>query len=568
MVSRIWMLIWEIWRRNRKLVGLVFGLALCGFLFNALFASPDETAAARDRRLTIDVLFMITSILLVFATFNYTEFNPQKQWTGFPYRLFTLPVPTLILVSIPIFLGVAALELVYWHWIKFVFAPADVPRPVWIATLLGSFMVIYQLILWSLAGFKILRLIVLGLIGASFVGIGFLPGFAGADGPAWFSEKSLTFISSALAICAFLAAWICVARQRSGGGFRRNWFLAFVDKLADLLPHRRRLFKSPIQAQFWLEWRRNGYLFPVSVGAALFAVIAPLSWMTRADPELTVWILGWSLAMPLILALPIGKGFSKPDFWSGDLTLPAFTAVRPLATGEIVVVKLKVAAISALLAWSLLLAFLAFWLPNWADLSSLAMIRVAFWMVHGHSVFPQYLMAALFLLLGAFLSWKFLVGGLWIGLSGNKKLFVGSAATYGITLFGVLIGLAFFANHDRAFRAWLRDDPNRLLVIIEAFAAVAVIAKFWLAARSWRFIQAQRTRRFILAWLAATLCMLLLVSLLWAGGTITLALMALFKLWPLDPVRLRNLLILVALLIIPFARLGLARSSLARNRHG
>jgi hypothetical protein len=181
MGPRIGMLTWELWRRNRKAIGAAVGLAVCGLVLNSLFAAADETAAVRDRRLTIIVLLMVASVVLVFAVFNYTEFNPQKEWTGFPYRLFALPVSTFVLFSLPLLLGLASVELLFWFWVKFVFAPGEVLKPGWIAVLLGSFMVCYQFILWSLAGFKILRLIVLGLVGVGFVGIGFLPGLAALD---------------------------------------------------------------------------------------------------------------------------------------------------------------------------------------------------------------------------------------------------------------------------------------------------------------------------------------------------------------------------------------------------
>ncbi|MCD6050435.1 MAG: hypothetical protein K0Q55_1838 [Verrucomicrobia bacterium] len=562
------MLIWELWMRNRKAAGAAIGLTLCGLLLNTLLSAVDETTAARERRLTIEVMLMFASVILLFAVFNYTEFNPQKEWTGFPYRLFTLPVPTFVLFSLPLLLGLAAVESLFWFWVKFVFAEGEVPRPGWIATLLGTFMLCYQLILWSLAGYKILRLILLGLVGVGFIGIGFLPGFADINSSSLFSEKRLTLLLLLVAVCVFFSAWMCVAQQRAGGGRRRDWFFLFIDALADILPRRRTPFKSPAQAHFWLEWRRNGYLLPFSVGALLLTVIIPLSWKTRADPQLTLWILAWTLAAPMVLAVPIGKGFSKPDFWSGDLTLPAFISVRPIATGETIVVKLKVAALSTLFSWSMVLIFLSIWLPGWADLSSLTMIRVAFWMVHDHSVLPQFLMAALLLVAAALLTWKFLVSGLWIGLSGSKKLFLGSAAAYSLLVFGGMIGFAILAHYDRFFQAWLRADSNQLLSLLNTCVAVAVIGKFWLAARSWRSVQRQRTHRYLVGWLTVAFLGIVLIHLLWADGMLTLALMALLDFPPLDPIRLRNFMILAVLLLIPLARLGLARSSLASNRHG
>ncbi len=80
---------------------------------------------------------MVSSFFLVFGIFNYAEFNPGKNWHGFPYRLFTLPVPTRVLVACPMFLGVMAVSLVYLAWAKLVFAPLGKNLPPWPALVLG-----------------------------------------------------------------------------------------------------------------------------------------------------------------------------------------------------------------------------------------------------------------------------------------------------------------------------------------------------------------------------------------------------------------------------------------------
>ena len=559
MRSPITALTWEIWQRNRRIAWLVIGIILFGWLFNLVL--PDHfraSVAGRERLMTVNGMLTVASLLLVFRVFTYTEFNPQKDWTGFPYRLFALPVATWRLVVLPMSLGIAAVELIYLAWVKLVFAPDLLARPGWFAVLIGAYLVFYQTILWSLAGFRMMRMIVLGLVGTSFVGVAFLPGFAKYVSSSWLSEKVLIALLVGLSLVAFVAAWICVARQRCGGGRRRNWLKALIERIADALPRRRKGFASPAAAQFWFEWRRSGLLLPLCIGAMLILLIGPLSWIMRKDSDSTLWILGWTLALPVILAAPVGKGFSKPDFWSSDLLLPPFQAVRPLATGELVVIKMKVAALSAAISWLLVLTFLSVWLPLWADLAPLSMIRIGFWMIYDHSVHPQYLIAALAIISGMFLTWKSLVGGLWIGLSGNRKLFIASAAVYClVALMGIISLVMLFEQKE--FRAWIRDDPNRLLSYLEWVAAFGVIVKFWLAAFSWRRISSQRVRKYLLVWLGSTLCLVALAALLWAGARLYLPLV--------DADRLKSLLILIALLAIPFARLGLAPSSLARNRH-
>src|SRR5947207_14797189 len=119
MRSPITALAWEIWWRNRRLGWLVIGIILFGWLFNlALPESFRATVADRERLLTLNSLLTVASLLLVFGVFNYTEFNPQKEWTGFPYRLFALPATTWLLVALPMSVGVVAVELVYLACVK------------------------------------------------------------------------------------------------------------------------------------------------------------------------------------------------------------------------------------------------------------------------------------------------------------------------------------------------------------------------------------------------------------------------------------------------------------------
>src|SRR5207249_3329191 len=156
------------------------------------------------------------------------------------YRLFALPVTSLQLVAVPIVLSVAAVELVYLAWARFVFAPGSLTD--WFAVLVGAYLVLYQTILWTLSRLPALRLIVLGLIGIGFI---LVPAFPPRVLPWWLAEKS-SFVG--LAILAFLTAWMYVARQRSGGfgsGAGRDWLKSRAERFSDLLPKRDKVFASP-----------------------------------------------------------------------------------------------------------------------------------------------------------------------------------------------------------------------------------------------------------------------------------------------------------------------------------
>jgi hypothetical protein len=535
-------LIWEIWAGNRGWVVLVIGIILFGWLWKWMSPGSFHVEDGQSAFAAIHSLLAIMLLLLVFGIFNYTEFNPQKGSAGFPHRLFTLPVTSLRLVTVPILLGVASIELVYFAAV----ALGRTELSGLTAVRLGVFMVLYQTILWTLAAFGALRTIVLGLVAIGFIFMG-LPSLLPSD-------ASRFARLAALAVIAFLFAWMYVALQRSGG-VRYNGFKALIARIGDGQPSRRKGFSSPAAAQFWFEWRRSGLYLPLYIGGLLLVVIGPLSWYMRDEPGTTMRILAATLAMPIILALPVGKGFSKPDFWSADLSLPGFVAVRPLATAEMVVIKMQVAVLSTAISWSLVLVFLSLWLPIWANLNSLTLVQSAVSQIYGQ--FAQYAIVALSILAGVFLTWRFLVSGFWIGLSGNRKLFAASALPYGLSPIGLIL-VALLVRPDSPLRVWIRHDPDRLLSLVEWIALLALIAKFSLAAFSWRRIPAQRVRQYLPIWSGATLCLIALAILLWSG---------LRQVVPLDVYRLRNVLILGALLIIPFARLGLAPSFLAKNRH-
>jgi hypothetical protein len=116
-------------------------------------------------------------------------------------------------------------------------------------------------------------------------------------------------------------------------------------------------------------------------------------------------------------------------------------------------------------------------------------------------------------------------------------------------------------------RTWYRTDPDRPLSWLTDIAALAVFAKFFLAAWTWRDISPGRVRKYLFLWLCATVCLMALIFLLWADGLFSLVLIGFFGFLPWDTHRLLALLVLLTLLVIPLARIGMAPSSFAKSRH-
>ena len=422
---------------------------------------------------------MVCTFFLVFGIFHFAEFNPRKNWHGFPYRLFTLPVPTWLLVGVPMVLGLISVEIVYLAWAKLVFAPLGNDITFWPAASLGSGIICYQALVWSLAGFRITRILSLGFAGIVFLQLAIMP-FASELFHVNQPEvvTTLTFLFPALAFAAFLGGWFSVERQRRGGGRGRGWLKLQIAKLVDILPRREKSFASPTAAQFWFEWRRAGLLLPISVGSVLLLIFIPISWFTRTDPSSTLFTLGWALALPIILATVIGKGFAKPDFWSADMAVPPFLAVRPLASGEMIVTKMKVAALSVAISWLLVLAFLGLWLPSWPNSSDLKDLWGALAIIHNSLLL--YAILGLLLLLLMLLSWRAMVSSFWIGLSGNTKRFVSAALLHTIAFSILIWAIVFWVNHFDS------KQLERYISWLSLTLILAVLLKLWLAAFAWK----------------------------------------------------------------------------------
>jgi hypothetical protein len=262
-------------------------------------------------------------IMLTLALCSYTEANPQTGTRGFPHRLFVLPLPTWQLVAVPMLTAIAMIESVYLLWARFLLEPDE--RSTGVALVLGVYIMVHQTVLWTLHRVRSLRLLVLGFIAIIFI-MSPIVGFVYRV-----SENAVTAALAGLALGSFLMSWTYIARQRSVGTKRRGWLTSrirhdsvstgerFVEWISDRSLRRDTPFKSAASAQFWFEWQRCGSVFPIVVGTLLASVVAPFSWLISANGADSLRILLAVLAMPVILALPIGKAFSKPDFWDTDL---------------------------------------------------------------------------------------------------------------------------------------------------------------------------------------------------------------------------------------------------------
>ena len=533
-------LLWDIWRRHRWSVFVIVALTTLSWALDVTgFAPRDDDGGAPP----LQTLMGMCSFVLVFGVFNYTEASGETGLGRFPQRLFTLPVSSLRLVAVPVLAGTTSIVLLYLLWMKRL-SQGGPTSDLFVALLLATLMVFYQAGLWTLVRLGPLRLVALGAVGAAVHAIGLLPSFPPSPPPPWRSEPALAGAMASLAVIVFLVAWRHIASLRSGGGRAR--LLAPLSETVVGIPKKRRAFASAASAHFWFEWRCSGMALPLLVAGVVLVIIVPASWIARSDPEGTLRLLSWTLATPIAVAIPVGMAFSRPRMASDDLSLPSFVAVRPLSAEELVATKVKVAATSAGMSWLVVLAFLGVW-ANLGGVSRGASRLQALY----HSRYAVYGIAALIVCSGFVLTWRFLVSRLWSSLAGHRLLFIAS----GVSIALAAISLAVFDVGELV--RWIVADPWRMRSVIW-IAALAVIAKGSLAAYAWVTIASRHFRRYVVAWLASTACLVTLGLFVWK--TIPLS-------GASDVSQYQTLTLLLALLAVPIARVGLAPAMLSRNRH-
>src|SRR5262249_43962041 len=150
---------------------------------------------------------------------------------------------------------------------------------------------------------------------------------------------------------------------------------------------------------------------------------------------------------------------------------------------------------------------------------------------------------------GFFLTWRFLIDGLWLGLWGNRLFYAWTAIPYAVCPFAGLIGLSLILHNKQPLLAWIFQNRDRVLTSGLWIAALGLTAKLCLSVLTWRRLPAKQLWRYLPVWACGTCCLIALTMLVWNG---------LRPLLPPDAKRFQALLILIAVYIMPLGRLGLA----------
>ncbi|MCI0747560.1 MAG: hypothetical protein L0Y58_19315, partial [Verrucomicrobia subdivision 3 bacterium] len=407
-----------------------------------------------------ELLLFLFSITTLFWTFCYVEIDARGRHAGFPSRMFTLPVNTLTLAGLPMAYGAVAVAVFYLLWTALIFPTWDVRmEPSWIRAhvlSLIAMLLCLQAIVWSLYRFPWIRfaLVLISLVGLGFVGI-----LTPAEDFRKMSEVQVLGFMTVVALLAFLGALAGVARDRRGEW--DGWTRRLLDAIHNWLPHRRQGFASPADAQVWFEWRGKGLFFSLMLGLGMAGtmIIFPLPTALRADPVMSAIMYANFPILTLVAAWALGMTLARTDYWSRDPLLSPFITTRPLLSGDILIAKVKTAAIIFFVA-AIIFAILAvpvFNLPHYFTNSD---VEFPSWrqFVRDNPALFLWITNPIILLTGFAVVVMTMVDGLAIGLSGFPKSVVKSVSRV-VLFIGALVFVQWLAHRPGGMRLLLQSLP-------------------------------------------------------------------------------------------------------------
>ena len=534
---------WEFRERHRWGVrALAVSVAVLIALKIVLVVSGRTVTLESAWSVALVVVVPVTTTFFYFlAMFSYgLAGDLAARQSMFPPRLFTLPVTTGALAGWPMLYGTVAMALLWAVTRAFAPLPTEFDVPmVWPGLLAAALVAWTQALTWMpypLPGMRVIVTILslTALDAVVFTALEFKV-----------SEWVMLGFLSPLIPLAYLAARSAVGRGRRGDAPDWRGLPARLARIAGLPARRANPFRSAARAQVWFEWRRHGRSLP-----ALVALLLPFElgflFLIRETPMLVFYTLLGVLVTPPFMAGFVAATVSRPNPSARDSHgVSPFLATRPLSTAALVAAPLHATIWSTMAVWVLVVAAmpLALYL---SDTAPLVLERLR--QFRDTVGTPRAIVVAVLIGSGLIAStWKRLVHGLYIGLTGRAWLIKGNVF-FTLSLLCAAGPVHYWIGDRAAIRA-LWDNVVWILVVLVCLKMSAVA---WIATRL--FDGGLLSDRALLTGAAfwSLLVFALYGLLVWLVDT------------PLFP---RYALLLVAILAIPLARLAAAPLALAWNRH-
>ena len=471
-------MLWEIWGR-RKSNFACHAAALLVSLFCVWWLQHDPSDITRGVLQLVLVGCFLGAYLDLLSCFGYVETDARKVQLGFPGRLLLKPVGTLRLALTPMLFGGAAVITVLLLWNKLVLqplCPAGAIGPLWLGGVILSFFWWMQALAWSIPMISGRSLIVV-MMAVIHLLAGLWPLMPVNILSGWQWPMLATLLVSAV-----LTAWVGLRLVRQG-----QWEGPSAMALIWSRWHparagaRRKKFGSAFRAQFWLEWRRQGWLLPGLAGAMAFLML-PVIFVIQKDlaeagegDNFKKIAAGLMLTFPIVFASSMGTNMARFDSLQTANALPIYIAVRPMTNGGFVIAKLAMALASSILTWLIMLATAGFWL---AVLNPEALIpQGPLASLHGFMVLVIGCVPALLLLI--LFTWKNLIGGISAGLTGRRwvmLLFTFWKLTSVIGVVALVTAAKLNENFKESLLHWL---PALLVAGVAGKVGFATAAFLW-----------------------------------------------------------------------------------------
>jgi hypothetical protein len=534
---------WEFRQRHRwGLIGFGAYVVIVGVikLFILAHGIPIELHSGESFAFVIMVPMTATfTYFLAVFTFGLDGDLAARQ-SMYPPRMLTLPVTTAALSGLPMLYGSAAM-IVLWLATRLVALwPSGIAVPtIWPALLAASLLAWTQALTWMPYPLPGLRIIVTVLWLGTMDTIALIALHFSAH------ESLMIAIVAPQIPLAYVVARFAVARARRGE--IPDWRAGFARlvRIPTVVSPRRDHFRSSASAQAWLEWRRHGLSLPAWV-AILLPFELLILWAAGDSKTLVVSILLIVLLTPPFMATFAAASMSRssPDA-AGSYGVTPFIATRPLTNAELVAAKLKTTIWTTVVAWALVLVAT----PLALEWSGTSTVMSGLWRQLSQIVgTPRAVAVVVLIVCGCIAStWKQLVQGMYIGLTGRSPLVKGSVF--------LVLGFLFLFG---PLGDWIIDNGH----VGELWSALpfifAVLVGLKMIVATWVVIRLYRGN------------VLSDAVLMTGAGAWCVAVLALYGVlrWLLDTPHIPHyLLMLVAILAIPLARLSAAPLALSWNRH-
>jgi hypothetical protein len=532
---------WQLWNRHR--LGLSISV-VCLVLMIGVYP-PLLRALPTVHSLVISLIppalvFVYVANLLVFAD----ELGSLSS--GYPRRMFTLPVTTGTLVGWPMLIATVTLGSLWLVVGSLIYYPSGYRPPLLLPMLAIAVAIAWcQVVAWSPIKSYMVRIYAAILGFLVLLGV---PAYLLAQNQV--SHSVLTALGPLELPLLFGAALLAVRQDRRGD----DWSFG-VDRVVDRFwtaierPFRpAHNFRSSSAAQLWYELRCHRLMLM----GVMYFVLGSVSVMYLFVPQgktLAFRIgMGSILAMPFLMSGSQGASLGRMrPVWSRQRGFITFLAVRPITTGEMLEAKYRIAARCAVRIWLLTLATAAVLVlvkRQAADVWGLLRSFVRLWPDSSGVA-----ILALAIVLAPLYIWKMFTDNLVPTLTGRRWLADGSVFLSVIMLMSLIAAGLWFPLHPE-YSPWL------LSVLIWG-AAVLVLIKFIVAFLACRvaidrgLLEVRSVVRLCAAWAVMAALTLTLVVLARPAASLPA---------PFPVV------LLASLAILPLARFALAPLALDWNR--